>query len=146
MFFLYNVSGLLPVLQKSIIEWSGTSGLTFACPTPPCQTEPSSCHKLCLMLLGPSLCVCSTECACLAVPVSNKKYDKGRIPLSPAPAPRQAGNTRATCRGVVDKPTASPAAHTRMTGKPLLGVFGGHDFLTKATYRFGFTSCGRREI
>ena len=32
----------------------------------------------------------------------------GRLPLSPAPAPKQVGNTRATCRIVVDKATASP--------------------------------------
>ena len=37
--------------------------------------------------------------------------------LSPAPTPEQAGNTRATCRGIVDKATASPAAQKFMTGK-----------------------------
>ena len=37
--------------------------------------------------------------------------------LSPAPTPKQAGNTRATCRGIVDKATASPAAQKFMTGK-----------------------------
>ena len=52
-----------------------------------------------------------------------KQSSGGRLPLSPTPAPRQAGNTRATCRGVVDKATANPAAHTRMTGKSML-IFG----------------------
>ena len=30
--------------------------------------------------------------------------------------PKQVGNTRATCRGIVDKATSSPAAHKRMAG------------------------------
>ena len=52
-------------------------------------------------------------------------------------APRQAGNTRATCRGNVDKATASPAAHKRVTGKYLIDVFGGNGSLSKATNHWG---------
>ena len=54
-------------------------------------------------------------------------------PRSPWPASKQAGNTRATCRGIVDNATLSPAVHKRMTGKYQLDVFGGSGFLTKAT-------------
>ena len=43
------------------------------------------------------------------------------------------GNTRATCRGTVDRSPASPAAHKRMTGKCMLDVFGGTGLLAKAT-------------
>ena len=71
------------------------------------------------------------------------RYDKkqssgGRPPLSPAPTRRQAGSTRATCRGMVDKATTNAAAHTRMTGKYMFDVFGGSGFLTKATNQLGF--------
>ena len=69
--------------------------------------------------------------------IQHKQPSGGRLPLSPAPAPRQAGNTRATCRCVADKATASPAVHKRMTGKFLLDVFGGSGFLTKATHHLG---------
>ena len=55
----------------------------------------------------------------------------------PAPTPGQAGNTSATCRGIIDNASASPAAHKRMTGKSLLGVFGGSGFQAKATNHFG---------
>ena len=51
-------------------------------------------------------------------------------------APKQDGNTRATCRGVVYK-TASPAAHKRMNGKYLFDVFGGSGFLARATTQMG---------
>ena len=54
--------------------------------------------------------------------------------LSPAPSPKQAGNTRTTCRGIVDRTSASPAAHKRMAGKFLIDVFGGDGFLTEATH------------
>ena len=40
-------------------------------------------------------------------------------------------------QGIVDKATASPAAHKRMTGKSVLDVFGGSVFLTKAAHRLG---------
>ena len=49
------------------------------------------------------------------------------------PAPRQSGNTRATCRGTVDKATARLAARKCMTGRCMLDAFGGSGFLTKAT-------------
>ena len=39
----------------------------------------------------------------------------------PRPLPNQL-DTRVTCRRIVDKAIASPAAHERMTGKYLLGV------------------------
>ena len=42
--------------------------------------------------------------------IRQKQSFGGSLPLSPAPTPKQAANTRATCRGVVDKATASPAA------------------------------------
>ena len=57
---------------------------------------------------------------------------------SNAPTPRQAGNTRATCRGTDDKATACPAAHKRITGKKMFDVFGGSGFLTKATNHVAF--------
>ena len=61
----------------------------------------------------------------------------GPLQRSPAPTPGHAGNTRATCRGIVDNASASPAAHKRMTGKSLLDVFGGSGFLTKAIHHLG---------
>ena len=64
----------------------------------------------------------------------------GRLPLPPAPASRQAGNTRAACRGVVDRATADPVYHQRMTRKYMLDMFGGSGFLTKATNLVGL--CG----
>ena len=56
-------------------------------------------------------------------------------PLSPSPAQKQIGHTRATC--VVDKATAGPAARKSMTGKYLLDMFGGAGFLSKATNDLG---------
>ena len=38
--------------------------------------------------------------------IRQKQTPGGRLPLSPVPTPKQAGNTRATCRGIVDKGTA----------------------------------------
>ena len=54
--------------------------------------------------------------------IRQKQSSGGRLPLSPAPAPRHAGNTRATCRGIVDKATASPVVYRRMTGKYMLDM------------------------
>ena len=48
--------------------------------------------------------------------IRRKQSSGDRLPLSPAHTPKQAGNTRATCRGIVDKATSSPAAHERMAG------------------------------
>ena len=48
-------------------------------------------------------------------------------------APKQSGNTRATCRGVVDEAFADPVVHTRIAGKFLLDVFGGSGFGAKTT-------------
>ena len=45
--------------------------------------------------------------------------------------------TRATCRGIVDKATADPAVHKRMTAKYMLDVFGGSGILTKVTCHLG---------
>ena len=59
------------------------------------------------------------------------------VPLSPTPALKHIGNTRAPCRGIVDKATACSAAHKRMIGKYLLEVFGGSGFLAKATNILG---------
>ena len=42
--------------------------------------------------------------------IRQKQLSDGRLPLSPAPTPRQAGNTRTTCRGIVDRVTASPCS------------------------------------
>ena len=39
-----------------------------------------------------------------------------RLPLSRSPAPKEVGNSRATCWGIVDEASASPAVHNRMTG------------------------------
>ena len=47
---------------------------------------------------------------------------------------KQAGNTCATCRGIVDRATASPLVHKRMTGKFLLDVFSGPGFFAKASH------------
>ena len=52
---------------------------------------------------------------------------------SPSHAPKQAGNTRATCRGIVAEAAANPPAHKRMAGKFVLDVFGGLGFLAKAS-------------
>ena len=48
----------------------------------------------------------------------------------------QVENTRATCRGVIDKTIPSPAVHKRMTGK-CVDVFGGSVFLSLATNHLG---------
>ena len=69
--------------------------------------------------------------------IRQKQSSGSQLPLSPALTPGQAGNTRATCRGIVDKATASPSAHKRMTGKYETDVFGGSGFLTKATNHVG---------
>ena len=63
-----------------------------------------------------------------------KQSSGDRLPLSP---PKQAGNTRATCRGIVNKAIASRAAHKRITGACIIDVFGGDGFLTKATNLLG---------
>ena len=41
--------------------------------------------------------------------IQQEQSPGGRLPLPPSPTPRQAGNTRATCRGNVDRATACPA-------------------------------------
>ena len=46
----------------------------------------------------------------------------GRLPLSPSHTPKQAGNIRATCRGIVDRAIANPSAHKRMTGMCILAL------------------------
>ena len=58
-------------------------------------------------------------------------------PLSPATAPRQAKNTRATCRGIVDRSIANPPAHKRLAGEYILDVFGGPAFLAKSSNHLG---------
>ena len=42
---------------------------------------------------------------------------KSVTPFSLVSAPKQSGNTGATCRGVVDQAMADPAVHKRMIGK-----------------------------
>ena len=69
--------------------------------------------------------------------IRQKHSSCGRLPLSPAPTPKQAGNPRATCRGFINRATASPAARQRMTGKYIFEVFDGSGFLTKATKQLG---------
>ena len=61
----------------------------------------------------------------------------GRLPLSPSHAPKQAGNIRATCPGIVDRATANPSVRNRMIGKCVLNVFGGLGFLAEATNHLG---------
>ena len=69
--------------------------------------------------------------------ISVTRYDKSSRLAAP-PTPRQAGNTRATRRGTVDKATASPAAHKNMTGKYMLD---------KSNQLFGFAwPCVRHEF
>ena len=58
-------------------------------------------------------------------------------PLSLLPAPKQKGNTRATCRGVVNQAIADPAVCKLMSGKYMLEVFGGSGFVAKATNHLG---------
>ena len=71
----------------------------------------------------------------------------GRLQHSTSPVPNQVGNTRATCRSFVDKATASPADHKRMTGKYLLDVFGGRGFLPKVLNHLGLRGlCARHEV
>ena len=62
-----------------------------------------------------------------------KQKTKAITPLSPSVTPKQAGNTRASCRGIVDKAATDPAAYQRMTVSYTLDVFGGSCLLTKAT-------------
>ena len=52
-------------------------------------------------------------------------------------APKQSGNTRVTCRGVVDKAFADPVVQKRMTGKFMLDVFGVSGFVAQATNQLG---------
>ena len=66
------------------------------------------------------------------------RYDKkhssgGRLSLSRSPAPIQVGNTRTTCRGIVNKGTSHSSAHKHMTRMYLLDLFGGLGFVAKAT-------------
>ena len=79
----------------------------------------------------------SVECVQQCHKTRQKQSSGSRLPLSPAPTLRKAGNTRATCRGIVDKATASPAARKRVTGKYMLDVFGGSGFLRKTTKHMG---------
>ena len=67
-----------------------------------------------------------------------KPSSSSRLQLSRSPAPKQVGNTRATCRGIVDREI--PAVHKRMTGKYMLDVFGGPGFLATASNLLGL--CG----
>ena len=53
------------------------------------------------------------------------------------PAPKQVGNTRATCTGVIDRAIPSLAAHSRMAGQCMLDVFGGPGFLANASNHLG---------
>ena len=69
--------------------------------------------------------------------IRQEQSSRGRLPLSPSRGPKQAGNTRATCRGTGDRAIANPSAHKRMTGKRMLDVFGGPGFLAKATNHLG---------
>ena len=58
-------------------------------------------------------------------------------PLSLLSAPKQSGNTRVTCRDVVDEAFADPVVHKHMIGKYMLDVFGGLGFVAKAANLFG---------
>ena len=64
--------------------------------------------------------------------IRQKHSSGGRLPLHPASIPKQARNTGATCRGNVDKATAGPAAHTRMTGEFLMDVVVSHKLVGSA--------------
>ena len=80
------------------------------------------------------------------------RYDKSSrladdYPTLPLPLRDLIKNTRATCRGVVDKATASPTAPRRMTGKYMLDVFGGSGFMTKATNHWDCVAmCSTRRL
>ena len=68
----------------------------------------------------------------------DKKQSSGsRPPHSLSPAPTQVGNTRAACRGVIDKTIPRPAVHKRITAKYVIDVFGGSGFLAKAANHVG---------
>ena len=54
-----------------------------------------------------------------------------------SPAPKQVGNTRATCRGVIEKVIPSPTVHKSMTGKYFIDVVGGSGFLSQARNHVG---------
>ena len=56
---------------------------------------------------------------------------------SRSPAPKQAGNTRPTCRRVVDEMIAPSSAHKSMSGKCMLDMFGGPGFEAEATNTLG---------
>ena len=72
---------------------------------------------------------CSDEVSgTLSGTTKKKQSSGGRLALSPAPTPKQTGNTRAT---------ASPTAHKCMTGQYMLDMFGGFGFGTKATNQLG---------
>ena len=64
---------------------------------------------------------------------SKKQSSGGRLPLPLSHAPKQAGNTRATCRCVVGRTLVNPPAHKRMICKYMLDVFGGAGFLAQTT-------------
>ena len=112
--------------RKTATDILGRSGMTV------CQTRQWSQHR---------------PGAGFQYSATSARNEGGRLPLSPAPAPRQAGNTRATCRGNVDNATTSPAPHKRLTGKLLLHLFGGSGFLAESDRSFGFALlCARHEV
>ena len=68
-------------------------------------------------------------------------------PLTPSRTPKQIGNTRAACRGVVDQASADPAVRKRMTGKSMIDVFGESGFVAKAANHSGLPwLCARHEV
>ena len=69
--------------------------------------------------------------------IRQKKPDDSRLPLPRSHAPKQAGNTRVTCRGIVGRTVVNPPAHNRITSKCMLDVFGGAGSLAKTTDHLG---------
>ena len=112
--------------RKTATDILGRSGMTV------CQTRQWSQHR---------------PGAGFQYSARSARNEGGRLPLSPAPAPRQAGNTRATCRGNAVNATTSPAPHKRLTGQLLLQLFGGSGFLAESDQSFGFALlCARHEV
>ena len=107
-------------------------------------------------LHGPALFSTGSRSSCPAFRLSvltrfrtrhNGAQTRSVTPLSPMSAPKQIRYTCATCRCVVDQAFTDPAVHKRMTGKCMLGVFGGSGFVAKATNSFGIVwICARHKI
>ena len=70
--------------------------------------------------------------------IREKQSSGKRLPLPVHHAPKQTGNTRATCRGIMGRTFVHPPAHKRITGKYMLDIFGGTGCLAEKTNHLGF--------